>query len=282
MDWMVIIGNSCLETLASLSALAIVFTVLVHFTPCNRGMYWWKDLGAAGTDLLYWFLMPLLMRAGRTILLTLGIAFLFGGSVPGFSKVSNQSLWGQCLAILLIQDVLLYWIHRLFHTRLGWRIHSIHHSPRVLDWLSASRFHVVNDLVAFVIADVVVLLLGFPPAALLVLAPFNIFYSSMVHANLNWTFGPFRHLFASPVFHRWHHTVEAEGKDKNFAPTFPILDVIFGTFYMPTGKLPQQFGNGEQDFPEDFWGQLVHPFRQKPQSSLPVPLGVPPAGRKAA
>ena len=29
-------------------------------------------------------------------------------------------------------------------------------------------------------------------------SPFNIIYSTMVHANLNWTFGPFRYLFASP------------------------------------------------------------------------------------
>ena len=31
----------------------------------------------------------------------------------------------------------------------------------------------------------------------------------------------------------------------------------------PPGKLPEQFGNGEADFPEDFWGQLVYPFRKK-------------------
>lgn len=65
------------------------------------------------------------------------------------------------------------------------------------------------------------------------------------------------------MFHRWHHTLEAEGLNKNFAPTFPVLDLIFGTFYMPTGKLPEHFGNGEHDFPEGFLGQLVYPFTQK-------------------
>jgi hypothetical protein len=29
---------------------------------------------------------------------------------------------------------------------------------------------------------------------------------------------------------------------------------------MPGGKLPEKFGTGEDDFPEDFLGQLLHPF----------------------
>ena len=66
------------------------------------------------------------------------------------------------------------------------------------------------------------------------------------------------------MFHRWHHPPEEAGLDKNFASTFPVLDVIFGTFYMPAGKLPEQFGTGEPDFPEGFLGQLLHPFRRIP------------------
>jgi hypothetical protein len=98
----------------------------------------------------------------------------------------------------------------------------------------------------------------------------------MVHANLNWTFGPLRYFFASPVFHRWHHTMLEEGRDKNFASTFPLLDVLFDTFYMPAGKLPEEFGTGAPDFPEHFWGQMIHPFRiKRKQPSAPSPsLGV--------
>jgi sterol desaturase/sphingolipid hydroxylase (fatty acid hydroxylase superfamily) len=185
---------------------------------------------------------------------------------------------------LAIQDFLLYWIHRGFHLRIGWPFHSVHHSPRVLDWLSASRFHLVNHLLSFVLADIIVLLLGFSFETLLAMVPFNLVYSTMVHANLNWTFGPLRYLFASPVFHRWHHSEEV-GSSKNFASTFPLLDLIFGTFHMPAGKLPESFGNGEDDFPEDFWGQLVYPFIPKRASATPTPLAEAaeiPESRKAA
>jgi sterol desaturase/sphingolipid hydroxylase (fatty acid hydroxylase superfamily) len=187
-------------------------------------------------------------------------------------------IWQQCLAIQLLQDVMLYWIHRGFHTPLGWRFHAVHHSPTNLDWMSAPRNHVVNFVLSFILADVVVQLMGFAPLALYILAPINVFWSCMVHANLNWTFGPLRFVLASPVFHRWHHTLESEGLNKNFAPTFPVLDVIFGTFHMPAGKVPEQFGNGEPDFPEGFLGQLIFPFlARRPSEAEEVK-----AGRKVA
>jgi sterol desaturase/sphingolipid hydroxylase (fatty acid hydroxylase superfamily) len=259
MDWMAAIGDDSLRTLAWLAGLAAAFALLVRLMPCNRGMYWWKDPRAAGTDVLYWLVLPLCGRVGRTLLLAAAMALPFVAA-PGLSAIRRLPLWRQCLAVLLIQDALLYWIHRGFHTRLGWKFHSIHHSSAVLDWLSASRFHLVNNLLAFTMADVAVLLMGFAPAALLALAPFNVVYSAMVHANLNWTFGPLRYLFASPVFHRWHHTADGAGLDRNYAPTLPLLDVIFGTFHMPPGVLPERFGNGDHDFPEDFWGQFIYPF----------------------
>jgi sterol desaturase/sphingolipid hydroxylase (fatty acid hydroxylase superfamily) len=270
MDWMAAIGDSWLTALGWLAGLALAFGVMARLMPCNPGMYWWKDLRAAGTDFMYWFVVPLFLRVGRTLMLIAGVVLLFGGRAPQFLPVQDRPLWQQCLAILLIQDVMLYGIHRAFHSRLAWKFHAIHHSPTVLDWMSTSRTHPVNHLLEFALADVVVLLMGFAPAALVALVPFNMIYSAMVHANLNWTFGPLRHVFASPVFHRWHHTTREEGLDKNFASTFSFLDVIFGTFHMPPGRLPEQFGTGDADFPEDFWGQFVHPFRKKnPQPSRP-------------
>jgi sterol desaturase/sphingolipid hydroxylase (fatty acid hydroxylase superfamily)/DNA-binding beta-propeller fold protein YncE len=263
MDWVATVGEAWLNTLGWLAGLACAFGLLARLMPCNPGMYWWKDLRAAATDFMYWFIVPLFLRVCRTLLLIVAVVLLFGGADPQPLPVRDLPLWQQCLAIQLIQDVMLYWLHRAFHTRWAWPFHAIHHSPTVLDWTSTSRFHPVNQLLEFVLADVAVLLMGFAPAALVILAPFNIVYSALVHANLNWTFGPLRYVFASPVFHRWHHTTLAEGLNKNFAPTFPFLDVLFGTFHMPPGQLPEQFGTGDPDFPAGFWGQLVHPFRTR-------------------
>jgi WD40 repeat protein/sterol desaturase/sphingolipid hydroxylase (fatty acid hydroxylase superfamily) len=262
MEWMASVGEIWLTTLKWLAGLGAAFFVLTRLTPCNPGMYWWKNLRAAATDALYWLLVPLFLRLCRTLMLIAGVALLFGGQEVQILPVLGLPLWQQCLIVLLLQDVLLYGMHRAFHTGWAWKFHAVHHSPRDLDWVSTQRFHPINQLLTFTLADVAVLLLGFSPETLLILAPFNIVYSTMVHANLNWTFGPLRYLFASPVFHRWHHTSEKEGLDKNFASTFPFLDLMFGTFYMPPGKVPEHFGTGEPDFPEDFLGQFLHPFRK--------------------
>jgi len=90
-----------------------------------------------------------------------------------------------------------------------------------------------------------------------------------IHANVNWSFGPLRYVIATPLFHRWHHTSESEGLDKNFAGMLPIWDMLFGTFYMPKGKVPTEFGVYGEAIPEDFIGQMLYPFkRQKERSKL--------------
>ena len=111
--------------------------------------------------------------------------------------------------------------------------------------------------------DVILLMAGISPNIMLWVGPFNTFHSAFVHANLNWTFGPFRYLIASPVFHRWHHTYADQGGDKNFAPTFPFLDLLFGTFYMPKDRLPSVFGIDGRAVPNRLLGQLLHPLLRR-------------------
>lgn len=244
------------------AGLCVGFLVLTTLTPCNPGKSWWADRRAAVTDLIYWLVLPLVTSLGRVAFLMLGVVLLYGREPAETEFVARHwPLWCQCLAVLLIQDVILYWVHRLFHRPALWKYHAVHHSPEVLDWTAASRFHPVNAVAEFALADAAVLLMGFSPLALAVLVPFNLIYSAMVHANLNWSFGPLRYVLASPVFHRWHHTSEAEGLDRNFASTFPFLDLAFGTFHMPAGKHPEVYGAGGEPVPRGFLGQTIYPAR---------------------
>jgi sterol desaturase/sphingolipid hydroxylase (fatty acid hydroxylase superfamily) len=112
--------------------------------------------------------------------------------------------------------------------------------------------------------------MGFNGAALAAFVPFLTLYALFLHANVAWSFGPLRHLVASPVFHRWHHTSEAEGLDRNFAGLFPFIDLGFGTFYMPPGRQPQRFGIVGDDVPDGLWAQLRYPFRAGRRRRLPT------------
>jgi hypothetical protein len=97
--------------------------------------------------------------------------------------------------------------------------------------------------------DVILLMAGISPNIMLWVGPFTTFHSAFVHANLNWTLGPFKYVLATPVFHRWHHTSLEEGGNTNFAGTFPLWDIMFGTFRMPENKRADNYGVDDQSVP---------------------------------
>jgi sterol desaturase/sphingolipid hydroxylase (fatty acid hydroxylase superfamily) len=249
-------------------ALAAVFTVLTSFWACNPGRPWWRKSDIV-TDAVYWFIIPVVARFLRIGLLVAVAALLLGittadGLVAfydnGHGPLAALPLFAQMIIFLIGEDIILYWTHRLFHGQTFWKYHAVHHSSEELEWISAARFHPVNLFLGSVLADVALLFAGISPNVFVVLGPITIAHSAFVHANLDWTFGPFKYLIATPVFHRWHHTAPERGGEKNFAATFPVLDVLFGTFYMPAGELPDQYGIAEREFPASFAGQLLHPF----------------------
>jgi sterol desaturase/sphingolipid hydroxylase (fatty acid hydroxylase superfamily) len=179
--------------------------------------------------------------------------------MTGYGPASHLPLLAQALLIVVAIDFVQYWVHRLFHGHTLWPLHAIHHSAEDLDWTTTYRIHPVNFAVYSAGAVALVQLIGFSPAAFLVIGPFNLVIGSLVHANLDWTFGPFRYVLASPVYHRWHHVNDPAIYNRNFAPTFPVWDLMFGTFYMPKGALPR--GYGVDGVPRHFLGQLIYPFR---------------------
>jgi sterol desaturase/sphingolipid hydroxylase (fatty acid hydroxylase superfamily) len=264
------VGETLIRSLPTSIALATAFTILTFFFACNPGRPWWRKPDLL-TDLCYWFLIPLFARYLRVGLLVMGAALIFGittadGLVEfygnGHGPLAQFPLWLQIIIFLVASDFLMYWSHRLFHGASLWEYHAVHHSSEELDWISAARFHPVNIVLGSVAADVTLLLAGISPNVLVVAGPFTVAHSALVHANLNWTFGPFRFALASPVFHRWHHTAADRGGSKNFAGTFPIFDLLFGTFYMPKNERPDCYGVADPDFPATFGAQMLHPFKQ--------------------
>lgn len=264
------IGRMFMKSIPISLALAAVFTVLTHFWACNPGRPWWQKRDLL-TDVVYWFFIPVVTRYFRIGMLIAGAAVLFGittgdGLIAfyenGHGPLARLPLVAQMLVFLAGEDFITYWTHRWFHGNRMWKYHAVHHFPEDLEWISAARFHPINLFFGAVFADVVLLLAGISPNVFVVLGPITIAHSAFVHANLNWTFGPLKYVIATPMFHRWHHTAADRGGEKNFAATFPVLDLLFGTFYMPAGEVPDRYGIDERDYPTSFAGQLVRPFTQ--------------------
>lgn len=222
------------------------------------------------TDAIYYFATVLLTKPFVRIIAILPVGLLIltkvtsidvfkMGAYTGFGPLSRQPLWLQAIEIYVLVDFFAYWNHRFFHRGRLWPFHAVHHSSEDLDWLGSLRVHPVNDLLNKLVQSTPVLLMGFNPTVTLTAAPILTFYSVMLHANVNWDFGPLRSVIATPVFHRWHHSKDREAWDKNFANMFPFWDMIFGTYYMPKGRYPENFGICEP-MPKGFLGQLWEPF----------------------
>jgi sterol desaturase/sphingolipid hydroxylase (fatty acid hydroxylase superfamily) len=250
--------------------LAVIFSILTHFWACNPGAPWWRKREIL-TDICYWFFVPVFARVFRIGLLVLGAGVVFNihGADDliafyddGHGPLSRLPLWTQALLFVILADFMLYWLHRMFHGGGFWKYHAIHHSSEELDWISAARFHPVNLLLGTIGVDVILLMAGISPNVMLWVGPFTTFHSAFVHANLDWTLGPFKRVLATPVFHRWHHTALNQGGNTNFAGTFPIWDILFGTYHMPEDRLPSAYGADDPAIPNQIAGQLVYPFRQ--------------------
>lgn len=252
-----------------LVGLSLVFALLSRWSPCNEGRPWWEKRGLF-TDVCYWIFAPVFSRYIRiwaTVALTIVLFGISDGQQiaefyeNGHGPLSHLPLWVQGTIYLIGTDFALYWIHRGFHRGFLWKYHAVHHASEDVEWISAARFHPVNLILGTGLVDVVALLSGISPWIFVVIGPFNVISSCMVHANLNWTFGPLRYVISSPVFHRWHHA--ADVCDKNFAGTFAIWDWMFGTFHMPAGQLPRNYGIDDKQMPEGLVPQMLYPIMQR-------------------
>jgi sterol desaturase/sphingolipid hydroxylase (fatty acid hydroxylase superfamily) len=256
----------------ALALLALLFWPLERLRPSQPQPAWRSD---TPTDVAYWFFTPLVTRAiTRASLIIAVVVLAFAAGVPidrdhvrAFAAGSGRGLgrqpvWLQVVEVLLLGDVIGYWSHRLFHGRRLWPFHAVHHSSTQVDWLSSVRLHPVNDAVSRVLQAVPLVLLGFAPGIMAAYVPFLTFHAIFLHANVPWSFGPLRSVVSSPVFHRWHHTMQAEGLDKNFAGLFPLIDRAFGTYYMPLDRPPAAFGIDGNPVPSGLVAQLLYPFRR--------------------
>jgi sterol desaturase/sphingolipid hydroxylase (fatty acid hydroxylase superfamily) len=245
----------------------------LHWTfKAEKQPFWRSDMK---TDLAYWFLGPLFYGYVALMAHTYAVDYAHLDRIASAvtAPLVNTPILMQVAIMLLLTDLLQYWGHRLFHRNPLWRFHCIHHAPTYVDWLTSVRMHPLNFILYSTLINFLVSLLGFSPETFLFLVPFNMLSALLAHANLNWTFGPFRYAIASPVFHRWHHTNADQGGNKNFAPNFPFLDLVFGTFYMPKGQLPRIFGTLDDNVPKHLLGQLCYPFKRQQPGQAQVTRG---------
>jgi sterol desaturase/sphingolipid hydroxylase (fatty acid hydroxylase superfamily) len=176
------------------------------------------------------------------------------------AAVASLPWLAQFAIVIVASDVAQYWYHRLFHQiPFLWGFHAIHHSAKSMDWLAGSRMHFVEIIMLRAITSLPLFTLGFDASVMQAYIGFVYVWSSLLHANVGGDFDRLGHWIATPRFHHWHHGLEREAFDVNFAIHFPWIDKLFGTFHLPPGRWPENYGIPEA-VPRAYWGQLLYPW----------------------
>jgi sterol desaturase/sphingolipid hydroxylase (fatty acid hydroxylase superfamily) len=216
-------------------------------------------------DLFYYLVSSLLVQV-----LTF-LTFVPARSILAIAPLTGLREWVgalpfvvQFVAIMFLTDLVQYWVHRAFH-RIPWlwQFHAVHHSARKMDWMAGARMHFLEILSLRATTVIPMFVLGFSPAAMNTYIFVVYLYSTFVHANLSWRFPIVEKLLVTPRFHHWHHGIEDEAVDVNFAIHFPLLDKVFGTYFLPKDRWPAEYGVQGHPVPKGYVAQLKYPFQRK-------------------
>jgi sterol desaturase/sphingolipid hydroxylase (fatty acid hydroxylase superfamily) len=150
--------------------------------------------------------------------------------ISRFALLDIGYQWYSWAALLLICDISYYLIHLLSHkVRFFWASHMLHHSSHLLNYSTVLRGPVFY-LSFRMIFWIPMVIIGFPPAMIIVTDTIIQLYTVFTHTTVVGRLGLLEYIFNTPAHHRLHHASNPEYLDKNFGGMFIIWDRMFGTF----------------------------------------------------
>jgi sterol desaturase/sphingolipid hydroxylase (fatty acid hydroxylase superfamily) len=259
--WMVY--SQLLAACISLPIIIVIFVPLEHFFAVRKASLFHKGWTAN----LGWYFFNTVaataLLAPPTALIVWGIHAVVPAALP--NAVQALPLWLKMILAMIVGEIGFYWGHRWSHELpLLWRFHAVHHSAEHINFLVNTRAHPIDMVftrlcgLPLLYATGLASTMGPHPTLIPAMVLFvGSMWSFFIHANVRWRFGLFEEVLATPAFHHWHHTYD-DHKDRNYSSMVPVMDRIFGTFYLPT-KWPDRYGTSTH-MPDRLTGQLLEPF----------------------
>lgn len=212
----------------------------------------------------YLLILPLLVMAFPYLTtLTGAVREALGGTLLELSSrgpALRQALVG--LSVVFAWDFFQYWGHRAMHA-VGWlwEIHRLHHSDRAMNASTAFRNHLTAHIFQF-------LAIGLPLGLLLPISALNAvmwilffhLWGFINHLNVRVPLRRFTAVLSGPHWHRIHHSTQPEHWNRNYAAFFPVIDILFGTYYCPAQDEFPPTGLGTDDDPNNLRSLTVAPF----------------------
>ncbi len=145
-----------------------------------------------------------------------------------FFAITNQ--YAYWLVLLVAQDFMFYWLHRVDHfCRLFWAIHVTHHSSEEFNFTVGFRSSVFQPLYRF-IYFIPLVLVGFKGIDIMFIYSVTQIYGILIHTTTIKKLGFLEYFLSTPSHHRVHHASNVKYLDKNMGMVFIIWDKLFGTF----------------------------------------------------
>jgi sterol desaturase/sphingolipid hydroxylase (fatty acid hydroxylase superfamily) len=145
-----------------------------------------------------------------------------------FVEIHNQFIYW--FVLLITQDFMFYWLHRVDHyCRMFWAVHITHHSSEEFNLTVGFRSSVFQPLYRF-IYFIPLTLIGFKGIDIMFIYAATQIYGILIHTKTVDKLGFLEYFLSTPSHHRIHHASNVKYLDKNMGMVFIIWDRLFGTF----------------------------------------------------
>jgi len=206
--------------------------------------------------------------------------------LPEYSNVFRESEFWLCLLIVILgDDILQYWYHRMAHTWSWlWKLHRPHHAAREMGILVSYR----NALLYYILMPNIWWLgacvyCGLYQEVILAIILKQIIVTG-AHSDVKWDQFLYKskwlhplawiieRVISTPATHFAHHGKTSDDSisnpDGNFGNMFFIWDILFGTALI-TRKYPKEYGILND--PNDSWqSHLYYPFIKSIKSNSEI------------
>ncbi|MBK7255985.1 MAG: sterol desaturase family protein [Ignavibacteria bacterium] len=253
-------------SLIIISAAAVLMIVLEKYYPYTKGQKIFRE-GFFNDIVMYSVFQSYVLG-----LIIFGFLnwIKFNTDLYQYSLIGSWPVWVQVLFFLVTHDFYIYWFHRWQHSsKILWRTHEAHHSPKTVDWLSGARSHSLEILINQTVEFAPIILLGAAPEVAIYKGMISAIWGMFIHSNIDVRLGKLQYFINGPEMHRWHHSDDG-GKEyqNNFSTKLAVWDWLFGTAFFPDPAIrkPKRFGLSdtpdyplsEKEFPhKNFWKVFI-------------------------
>lgn len=163
-------------------------------------------------------------------ILVRGICLLVLNYFYQFKFTEFQNQFAYWTVLLITQDFMFYWLHRVDHyCRMFWAVHITHHSSEEFNLTVGFRSSVFQPLYRF-LYFIPLALLGFKGIDIMFIYSATQIYGILIHTKTVGKLGFLEYFLSTPSHHRVHHASNVKYLDKNMGMVLIIWDKLFGTF----------------------------------------------------